>query len=71
MLHRGVDVPDVLGLDVRVLGARADELGEGGEQTLDANARHRDVLARYQGCEEGEAVGGGDEVSACVRKSLG
>ena len=66
LLHGGVHVPDVLGLDVRVLGARADELGERGEQALDANARHRDVLARHQGCGRM----GGEEAtrSARVRK---
>ncbi len=59
-----VDVADVLRLDRRVLAARADQLGEGGEEHLDARARHVAELPRDDGCvhtqrdrEGGQSVG--------------
>ena len=43
-----VDVPDRLGFHVGVLFGMSDQLGEGGQQTLDAHAVHLDELSRYQ-----------------------
>ena len=49
-LQRLVHVADVLGLDVRVLLAAADELRKGRQQALDTYPRHVHELPRHEGC---------------------
>ena len=63
LLQGLVHVPHVLSLHVRVLLARAHELGERREETLDADARHRHELPRHEGCRDRKR---GQGVSACA-----
>ena len=51
-----VHVPDRLGFHVGVLFGMSDQLGEGGQQTLDAHPVHLDELSRYQ-----RLAGAGDD----------
>ena len=51
-LHGLVQVAHILRLHIRVLLAGAHQLGEGGQQALDADAWHVHKLPRHQRCSQ-------------------
>jgi hypothetical protein len=65
-LHGLVHIADVLRLHVRMLLARAHQLGEGSQETLDADSAHVHILPAHKGCRGGQGKAQRGEGGVCM-----